>query len=104
MTTPPRPEGPLASTFKVKVTSVPPGARVWVEDEPRPRGRTPLQLEFVSLGPKPLRLVAPGFEAATENVWIGRESAAHVVLRPAAGGKQARARGHSPTPYQRVED
>jgi tRNA A-37 threonylcarbamoyl transferase component Bud32 len=111
-TTPQLPNSPAADTFKIKVTSQPAGAEVWVEGEVSPRGRTPMDLSFVSMGPKALRLIAPGFRPKELSVWAGRDTAGSAVLEPeGSAGSGARAHPRSPAAkrpsgfnYQKVDD
>ena len=103
-TTPLLPSSPGAETFKVEITSRPAGAVVWVEGESTPRGRTPLHLVFVSLGPKPLRLVAPGFRPRELTIWVGRDTSGQAVLEPEPAPRSARKRAPSGVDYRKVPD
>ena len=76
----PAPAAPVPAAFIVRVSSVPEGAQAWVEGEPSPRGRTPVDLTFVTPGPKSLRLVAPGFRPRTLSIVAGTQKAARAVL------------------------
>lgn len=51
---------PACAERRIRVTSTPPGARVWLNDEEI--GRTPTEARFTFYGHYDLRLETPGFE------------------------------------------
>jgi len=102
---PPRTPVPAATTGRIVVTSTPSRAGVTVDG--RWRGRTPLTVDQLRFGPHNLRVVAPGFSVAREQVTLSSsEPSRNVALRlqripaPRAG----RARGGAASDAAAQED
>jgi serine/threonine protein kinase len=110
----PTPRRRDASSYRVRVTSVPRGAHAWVQGETAARGRTPLDIFVSSAEAKRVRLVARGFKPATLMISPGQTgSRAHARLapaerppRPVAHRQRQRTRPHphATNSYQRAAD
>lgn len=91
-TAPAAPPAAAAPAGRLVITSTPPRANVTVDG--RWRGRTPLTIERLALGPHGLRVVAPGFAVTKEDVTLTASAPSRTValrLQRAPGGAQANA-------------
>jgi hypothetical protein len=71
---------------RVRITSIPDGARVWLDDEPV--GSTPLQLPEVQSGTHSVRVALGGYAVETQQIRVKSDQAEQVFafrLRPLAG-------------------
>jgi serine/threonine-protein kinase len=91
----PAAEPASAPVGRIPVTSEPPGAEVWIDDEATARGRTPLTVELPAGASARATLRAPGHEPVSLALDARDSSARHVTL-PATAALAPEARPAPP--------
>ena len=91
-----------AGTGRLYVRSAPRGARVYLDEDTEPRGKTPCLLTAVPAGPHVVRASCPGYVDVTEEVEVPEGAMAKVMLTFATKRTDEDAAGRGPSGADRV--